>query len=63
MSLFAGLRAQRLLALLGAASVLLSYPVLDLWGATGSLALVAFGLWLLVIATLGWLVERSPPER
>jgi hypothetical protein len=66
MSLFKGLRAQRLLALFGVSVVLLSYPVLSLASeGLWALPMAVFGVWLLVILAIALLAERAgrkPPD-
>lgn len=73
--MFKGLRAQRLLALFVAGTLLLNLPLLALWDAPWSgsgwprLPLAVIGLWLLLIVVLGLVAERggdrppAPPRR
>lgn len=64
MTLFKGLRAQRLLLLFVVASVLLSYPLLSLWPqGPWALPVAAFACWLAVIVMLAWLNERGSRAR
>lgn len=60
-----GLVAQRLVALFWAALVLLNFPLLALWDhdvrwfGLPLFPSALFVLWMLLIAVLGWVVERS----
>ena len=57
--------AQKLLALFFAAVMLLNYPLLSLWSGERTLfglpllPVALFGLWILLIANMAWLLERS----
>ena len=65
-TVFKRLDAQRLLALFCAGALLLNFPLLALWsldlrlGGVPLFAVALFALWGLLIAALGWLVERMP---
>lgn len=60
-----GLRAQRLIALFVAGVLLLDFPLLSLWERPATLlgvpllAAALFIVWALLIALLGWIVERG----
>lgn len=62
--MFKRLDAQRLLALFVAGALLLNFPLLALWNQDLRLwgmplfVVALFALWGLLIAALGWLVER-----
>jgi hypothetical protein len=70
---FKGLASQRLLALFLAGWLLLNFPLLSLWDRDLTVLGVPlfpaalFGMWLLLIGVLAWLMERSErserPER
>lgn len=62
--MFKRLDSQRLLALFVAGCLLLNFPLLALWSHPVSVwgiplfPLALFGLWALLIAVAGWLVEH-----
>ena len=64
--MFHGLGAQRLVALFFLGWALLSFPLLALWDHDVLLLglplfpLALFGVWLLLIVAVAWVVERSP---
>ena len=64
--MFQGLGAQRLVALFFLGWALLSFPLLALWDHDVLLLglplfpLALFGVWLLLIVAVAWVVERSP---
>ena len=57
--------AQKLLALFCAAAMVLNYPLLSLWTPDSIvfglplLPVALFGIWVLLIAAMAWLLERS----
>jgi len=57
--------AQKLLALFFAAVTLLNYPLLSLWNVQSDvfglplLPAALFGLWVMLIAAMAWLLERT----
>lgn len=57
---------QRLIALFFAALMALNYPLLSLWSPHATVfglplfPAALFGLWATLIATLAWLLERTP---
>lgn len=57
--------AQKLLALFFAAVMLLNYPLLSLWNVQSDvfglplLPAALFSLWVMLIATMAWLLERT----
>jgi hypothetical protein len=63
--MFQGLDAQRLVALFVAGWALLSFPLLALWDHEALVfwlplfPLALFGIWVLLIAALAWIVERG----
>jgi hypothetical protein len=63
--MFKGLRAQRLLALLAVAALLLNFPLVALWDRAGTVfglpaaPVALFGVWALVIVALALLAD--PP--
>ncbi len=64
--MFLGLGAQRLVALFFLGWALLSFPLLALWDhdvlvlGLPLFPLALFGVWLLLIVAVAWVVERSP---
>ncbi len=64
--MFQGLGAQRLVALFFLGWALLSFPLLALWDhdvlvlGLPLFPLALFGVWLLLIVAVAWVVERSP---
>lgn len=64
--MFHGLGAQRLVALFFLGWALLSFPLLALWDhdvlvlGLPLFPLALFGVWLLLIVAVAWVVERSP---
>jgi hypothetical protein len=66
MRVFQGLGAQRLVALFFLGWALLSFPLLALWDhdvlvlGLPLFPLALFGVWLLLIVAVAWVVERSP---
>lgn len=66
MLLFHGFGAQRLVALFFLGWALLSFPLLALWDhdvlvlGLPLFPLALFGVWLLLIVAVAWVVERSP---
>jgi hypothetical protein len=66
MLVFQGLGAQRLVALFGLGWALLSFPLLALWDhdvlvwGLPLFPLALFGIWLVLILVLAWVVERTP---
>jgi len=67
--MFQGLDAQRLVALFFAGWALLNFPLLALWdhdtlvGGLPLFPLALFGVWVLLIAVLAWVVEVGAPSR
>lgn len=65
-TVFKRLDAQRLLALFVGGALLLNFPLLALWNrgltvwGVPLFVVALFALWGLLIAALGWLVERMP---
>jgi hypothetical protein len=63
--MFQGLDAQRLVALFVAGWALLSFPLLALWDHEARVfglplfPLALFGIWVLLIAALAWIVEHG----
>jgi len=63
--MFAGLTAQRLLALFALGWLLLNFPLLELWDRDFSvfgiplLPAALFIGWALLIGALGWIADRS----
>ncbi len=59
-----GIDAQRLLALFGLGWLLFNFPLLGLWDLDATvlgvpwLPAALFGVWLLLIAMVAWLMER-----
>jgi hypothetical protein len=66
MLVFHGLGAQRLVALFFLGWALLSFPLLALWDhdvlvlGLPLFPLALFGVWLLLMVGVAWVVERSP---
>ena len=66
MRVFQGLGAQRLVALFFLGWALLSFPLLALWDhdvlvlGLPLFPMALFGVWLLLIVAVAWVVERSP---
>lgn len=64
--MFKGLASQRLVALFVAGWLLLNFPLLGLWDRDATVLglplfpAALFGMWLLLIVVLAWLMERSP---
>ncbi|MEY4507859.1 MAG: hypothetical protein RL297_2437 [Pseudomonadota bacterium] len=64
--MFLGLGAQRLVALFFLGWALLSFPLLALWDhdvlvlGLPLFPLALFGVWLLLIVAVAWVVEHSP---
>lgn len=64
--MFQGLGAQRLVALFFLGWALLSFPLLALWDhdvlvlSLPLFPLALFGVWLLLIVAVAWVVERTP---
>ncbi len=64
--MFQGLGAQRLVALFFLGWALLSFPLLALWDhdvlvlGLPLFPMALFGVWLLLIVAVAWVVERSP---
>lgn len=64
-SVFEGLKAQRLVAAFLAGCLLLNLPLLALWDRDASVAglpllpLMLFVVWAVLIAAVGWIVERG----
>jgi hypothetical protein len=60
-----GKTGQRLVALFGAALVLLNYPILSLFAGSGDLGGIpllyayVFGVWVLVIGLMALVIERA----
>ena len=64
--MFQGLDAQRLVALFVAGVLLFNFPLLALWDHEARLfglplfPMALFLIWVLLIAALAWVVERTP---
>lgn len=66
--MFKGLSAQRLVALFAGGWLIFNFPLLALWDRDAVLfgvplfPVALFLLWAMLIATMGWLMERTPRD-
>lgn len=66
--MFKGLNAQRLVALFAGGWLLFNFPLLALWDRDAILfgvplfPVALFLIWAALVATMAWLMERSPPD-